>query len=231
MQDVEKGVASPPQDISTINLDEQLLVDSFGVWERHANETWKVRVINNFKANHVNDFAWIPSKIQYNNFEEILQAASILKEGQQEGLMLGKADFRSAFKTLPTQEDQRWLNWGLVYNPGLGKHQITRLQSQTFGSLGAVMAWYRTAMVLQHTLQQEFGVSTFVYVDDCFWVTRCQETDGGPDAKWQLGVFEFVVTHLLGWSLDPDKSKVGQKLTLLGLDVGLGAEKSSWTLN
>ena len=75
MQDVEKGVASPPQDIDTINLDEHLLVDSFGVGERHANETWMVRVINNFKANHVNDFAWIPSKIQYNNFEEVLQAA------------------------------------------------------------------------------------------------------------------------------------------------------------
>ena len=93
------------------------------------------------------------------------------------------------------------------------------------------MAWYRTAMVPQHILQQEFGVTTFVYVDDCFWVKRCQETDGGPDAKWQLGVFEFVVTHLLGWSLDPDKSKVGQKLTLPGLDVDLGSENSSWTLN
>ena len=72
IQDVDKGVASPPQDIDSINLDEHLLVDSFGVWERHANEKWKVRVINNFKANHVNDFAWVPSKIHYNSFAEVL---------------------------------------------------------------------------------------------------------------------------------------------------------------
>ena len=231
MQDVNKGVASPPVDIDAINLDENLLVDSFGVWERHANERWKVRVINNFKANQVNDFAWIPSKIHYNSFAEVLQAASILKEEFTGSLMLGKADFRSAFKTLPTQEEQRWLNWGLVFNPQVQKLQVTRLQSHTFGSLGAVMAWYRTAQLIQHVLSSEFGVSTFVYVDDCYWVTRSHESQGGPDAKWQLGVFEYVVTHLLGWQLDPDKSSVGQKVTLLGLDVDLGHERSSWTLN
>ena len=211
-QDIARGVAGPPQELSTINLEEQLLVDSFGVWERHANEAWKVRVINNFRANHVNDYAWIPSKIKYNSFAEILEAARILKSGHKGGLLLGKADFKSAFKTLPTHEEHRWMNWGLVYNPELQRHQVTPLYSQTFGSLGAVMAWYRTAMLLQHILQEEFSLTTFIYVDDCFWATRQTEAAGGPDARWQLGVFEYIVTRLLGWGSTPTKARWGRNL-------------------
>ena len=230
-QDISRGFVGQPQEISSVDLETQLLVDSFGVWEKHANEAWKVRVINNYKANHVNDFAWFPCRIRYNSFAELMEAAQVMKQGHTDGLLLGKADFRSAFKTLPTSLDQSWMNWGLVYNPEMERHQVVPLFTQTFGSLGAVMAWFRTAMLLQHVLENEFGLTTFVYVDDCFWVTRNLQEAGGPDAHWQLRTFEYIVTHLLGWGLDPEKSRVGQEITVLGLQIDMGPSISSWTLS
>ena len=86
-------------------------------------------------------------------------------------------------------------------------------------------------MLLQHTLQEEFSLTTFIYVDDCFWATRQLEAADGPDARWKLGVFECIVTRLLGWGLDPDKSQVGQELTLLGLQINMGPLVSDWNLS
>ena len=48
---------------------------------------------------------------------------------------------------------------------------------------------------------------------------------------WVQNVFEYVVTYLLGWALDADKSKVGQSLTILGLQVTMGAQESAWVLD
>ena len=78
-QDMSRGYIGELRALSTLDLSQVLLVDSFGVWERHAAPQCKVRVINNFKANKVNSFAWVPSKIEYDNFEEMVEATRVLK--------------------------------------------------------------------------------------------------------------------------------------------------------
>ena len=61
----------------------------------------------------VNDYAWLPSKLQYDDFDQLQHAARIIKLDWDKELHLGKADFKSAFKTLPPSEDQKWLCWSL----------------------------------------------------------------------------------------------------------------------
>ena len=229
-QDVDKGYVGEPQELSSVNLSEILLVDSFGIWERHAGSEWKTRVINNYRSNHVNSYSWVPSRIKYDDFTELMEAAKVLKNQVCGNLLLGKSDFKSAFKTLPIDSNQAWLSWCLVYNPVLQRHQVAPLKSQSFGSVGAVMAWYRTAMVIQTILQSLFFVTVFVYVDDCFWVTP-QFSGDGPHAGWIALTFQYVVEELLGWKLDPSKSAVGEIITLLGLRVKMGAEASEWQLS
>ena len=135
-RDVERGYASTPVELDSIDMEKVLLVDSFPVREHHANSQPKVRVINNYRQNQVNSYAWIPSRLRYNGFSELLHAARTIKQDWSEELEIGKADFQSAFKTVPVAEAQDWLCWALVCNPEVGRHQVAKLNTQTFGSLG-----------------------------------------------------------------------------------------------
>ena len=110
-KDIAKGYAGKPVKVSDIDLQCNLLVDTFGIYERHAGQDWKIRLINNFRRNAVNDYAWLPSKMQYDNFDQLLHAARVIKNNWAHELHLGKADFKSAFKTLPPSADQEWLCW------------------------------------------------------------------------------------------------------------------------
>ena len=179
----------------------------------------------------MNDYAWLPSKMRYNDFSELRAASTVLKSHWPGGLQLGKSDFKSAFKTLPPSQEQRWLCYSLVFNPALQRHQVVPLYSQAFGSLGAVVAWYRTAMAVQHIMTNIFRLPVMIYVDDCFWLAPSFNRPEQPSAQWIQCVFEYVTQHLLGWSLDPDKSQVGDKLTILGLEIEFGPNDSRWALN
>ena len=212
-------------------MEQILLVDSFGVWEKHAGGSLKVRVINNFRSNKVNSFAWLPSNIKYDKLTELMEAMRVLKQYGRGKPSLGKSDFKSAFKTLSASAEQSWLSWCLIFNPEVGRHQVAPLRSQTFGSLGAVMAWYRTAMLLQHVLQQLFRVTTFIYVDDYFWACPDAEPGEGPNADWQACVFQYAVEELLGWKLNPGKTELGHTVTLLGLRVNILEDAAEWQLS
>ena len=101
LKDVQNGHSSPAVEIDALDLSQVLLVDTFPIQEQHAGMAPKIRVINNFKSNSVNEFAWTQNRLRYNTFEELKQASMVLKEGWEDELMMGKADFKSAFKTLP----------------------------------------------------------------------------------------------------------------------------------
>ena len=103
---------------------------------------------------------------------------------------------------------------------------------QAFGSVGAVVAWFRTTAMIQAILEEVFKVVVLAYVDDCFWIAMESSDDPElPTAEWLQGIFRAVVSDLLGWALDESKCEVGKELTLLGLKVGLHADSSSWCLD
>ena len=134
-----------PMELGDLDLTANLLTDTFGVWECCSTDAFKVRVIDNYKSNGANDYAWMPKRLQYCGFGELRETLAILHERWAGDLQLGKLDFQSAVKTLPAAEDQSWLCWALVFNCELSRSQVVPVQYQSFGSLGAVMALRRAA--------------------------------------------------------------------------------------
>ena len=94
-----------------------------------------------------------------------------------------------------------------------------------------MVAWFRASKLLQVRMERLFGLIIFCYVDDCFWTAPKFDTQNSPGVKWIAQVFEYVVTYLLGWKLDPEKSCTGELVALLGLEVSLQAEASYWKLS
>ena len=88
-KDMANGYAGTPIPVQELDLEKNLLVDTFGIYEKHAGWDWKVRLINDFRRNTVNKFAWLPSKMRYDGFAQLSHAARVLKETWPEGLTLG----------------------------------------------------------------------------------------------------------------------------------------------
>lgn len=113
----------------------------------------------------------MPQKCRYDTFAHVLAALTIFSSIPSgcSSLCIGKSDFKSAFKTLAPAREQACLSWEILFNPKLGRHQVLPLWSHVFGSVGAVVAWFRTARFIQHVLESLFRLVTFWYVDDVFW--------------------------------------------------------------
>ena len=105
------------------------------------------------------------------------------------------------------------------------------LFTQAFGSLGGVVAWYRTAKVIQTLLLDLFGIVVFCYVDDFFFVIPESPAGTTDSAKFVLNMFQRIVTGLLGWDLDPEKEDYGDELLLLGVHIAMEDSSSMWRFN
>lgn len=185
-KDLEMKRISSPIEVDRIDLGKVLLVDTFGVWEKHGEAMdWKLRLINDFKSNKVNSFTVIQEKVRYDGFEHLQDSAELFHRLSGCRLVMGKADFKSAFKTLPTAEDQKWMTYALVFNPEAGRLQVVQLHSQAFGSIGAVVAWNRTAKLAQMVMQDLFCIPIFAYVDDFFYILpEFVTVDGIKSEEW-----------------------------------------------
>ena len=134
--------------------------------------------------------------MRYNSFTELKEASQIIKGNWKGPMTLGKADFKSAFKTLPPQEDQRWMCWSLVFNPATRRHQVVPLYSQAFGSLGAVVAWFHAALAVQFIMTVVFGLPIMLHVDDCFWIAPSFEGQNMPTAGWIQCVCSITLSNI-----------------------------------
>ena len=143
-KDIAEGRAGAPISLHEVDLSEVLLVDSFGIWEQHGDaSTKKARTIRNFRANLVNNCALMTQKMVYDGFPQLLAALAIMA-GELQGLavpnsiVLGKTDFKSAFKTLPFPSNQSWMCWALVFQPMMSDWVVVPLWSHVFGNVGGV---------------------------------------------------------------------------------------------
>ena len=95
MKEQTKGQAGEPIDLEDFPLQEALLVDTFGIWERHgAADKDTLRIINDFKANQANEFAYMPEKLAYNGFGEAKETCTQYRKRCDRQLRMGKADFK-----------------------------------------------------------------------------------------------------------------------------------------
>ena len=121
--------------------------------------------------------------------------------------------------------------YSLVWNPDLQRLQVVQLLTQAFGSVGAVVAWYRTAKVIQAIMLQIFEIPVFCYLDDFFFVIPEAPHQDHDSAEFVIKVFKFVVTELLGWELDCQKEEIGSELLLLGINISMDDDVSRWRFN
>ena len=78
-RDISLGSAGEPVELTQVDLSSVLLVDMFGIWELHGNATERtVRAIHNFKANFVNEHAWLPHRLKYDHFAQLDAALRVL---------------------------------------------------------------------------------------------------------------------------------------------------------
>jgi hypothetical protein len=121
-----------------------------------------------------------------------------------------KTDFKSAFKTLGVSKAQGWLQYLVLKHPELGRPVVVKAFTQTFGSIGAGAAWWRVAQAIKAILRRKYKLAAFIYVDDVFILV--------PDALSQeaLALVKLIITDMLGWGLDEDKSSAGKSTVVLG---------------
>ena len=115
------------------------------------------------------------------------------------------------------------LCWSLIFDPFQEELVVVPIQSQAFGSLGAVVASFQIVKLIQVIMENLFQLVILCYVDDFFWATPKFPKSGAPDTDW--------VTELLGWQLGPEKSFTGVGITLLGLEVSMQSNASCWQLS
>ncbi|CAK0857956.1 unnamed protein product, partial [Prorocentrum cordatum] len=138
-QDVDEGRAGPPVPLDRVDLNNVLLVDTFGIWGQHGDAASpKVRSIRNSRTNGVNEYAFMPQKLRHDDLHQMVAALRLLSEGHGDAApAMGKADFKSAFKTLPPDSQHEWPCWALVSQPDTGAWMAAPLWTHVFGNLGS----------------------------------------------------------------------------------------------
>ncbi|CAK0825839.1 unnamed protein product [Prorocentrum cordatum] len=176
----------------------------------------------------------MPQTFRYDTHDHMFESLQHLAEVSREaGLELdacmGKTDFRSAL--LPPAQEHLWMCWSLLFNPEAERYQAAALFSYTFGNLGTVAGWFRTAGALQQIVTTIFLLAVFFYVDDVFWAaTRVILPNGRHQAQWIAEVFNEVVCAMFSWELDPGKSAVPPQIPLLGFEVAVQSWTAHWRL-
>ena len=95
VSETSKGRVGEPIDLDKFDLSSALSVDTFGIWERRGGAVEdSLRIINNFKANRVNEFAYMPEKLSYDGFAELHQTCQEFRRRCTRKLRIGKTDFR-----------------------------------------------------------------------------------------------------------------------------------------
>ena len=70
-----------------------------------------------------------------------------------------------------------------MFGPVSAEFVVIPIQSQAFGSLGAVVAWFRTVKLIQCIMENLFQLVILCYVDDCFWFTPRYTEQNAPNAE------------------------------------------------
>ena len=168
-QEVVEGKVGPPMTLDELDFSQVLLAERFGLegwWSGAA----KVRVIDNFRKNWVNDHSSLWERI-WNDTQDDLTAAVHGLQGDgriPRQVLIGKEDFVSAYKTVCPAAEHHWLMWALVFDTDIGEWKASEPGTQPFGALGGVYAWWRCGQAIRSIIVRLFWLVLFFYVDDVF---------------------------------------------------------------
>ena len=172
----------------------------FGVRQLTSTGVEKLRVIDDFAENEVNDSVTISARIRMSSLLGLRALARRFHAAwPTEQLLLLKADFKSAYRCVPIRGDHLVFARLLLVDPSDGSLHVAHQWAMPFGAIGAVYAWDRLGSVVTQILARLFWLPMLRYVDDLFTVVPATL---GPAA---FDLLHHVVATL-GLVLDPAKS-------------------------
>ena len=161
------GIVGALRQTHELDLSKVLLVRRFGVETWSSQQGRKVRNIDDFAANEVNEYA-VSYEASRHDREDVLSATinRLQKElaGRQmcEGVEVGLEDFVGAYKTLAPDSSQTWMMMCLVWDTDEGVWRAGEMYTLPFGAVGSVLAWYRVSAAHKAILRRLFEVSSII---------------------------------------------------------------------
>ena len=186
----------------------------FGVRQATSTGKVKLRVIDDFAENAVNDATGVSARIRMASTAGLRALARRLhKRDPGAPLLLLKADFKSAYRCAPISGPHLPFARLLLVRPDDAALFTATQWAMPFGAVGAVYAWDRIGSAVTQILARLFWLPLLRYVDDLFTVVP---SDLAADAFRVL----HEVVGLLGLTLDPAKSPPASlSSSILGISV------------
>ena len=227
LDEVAKGRMSEPVrwDLADKSL---LICRRFGVWQVTSSGGRKLRVIDDFAENRVNDASSVRRRIRMGSLLDLRGCARRLRAAfPGRSLRLIKADFKSAYRAVPVAPEDLVFARVLLVNPDDGALYVSVQYAMPFGAVGAVYARDGLAECVAVILARLFHIPVIRYVDDLFLVVP-EGLEGIIHSALHLCV------ALLGLTLDPVKSPLpdvqaiilGVKVTCLSDSLEFEVEES-----
>ena len=186
----------------------------FGVRQASSTGRVKLRVIDDFAENGVNDATAVTARIRMSTLVGLRAVARRLyRRDPSTPLLLLKADFKAAYRCAPIALEHLAFARLLIAHPVDGSLWVADQWAMPFGAIGAVYAWDRIGSAVTQILARLFWLPLLRYVDDLFMVIPADLADGAYSALHEC-------VSLLGLVLDPGKSpRAAPEAVVLGVSI------------
>ena len=192
-----------PEDVSHLSLTRRIPV------REERSKGWRTRIVDHETESMINAAAVPCDKIRHNTLDDL--ASMTLAYFQQDcKVLLWKRDISKAFRRVPIRVAHLVFAWTVWLHDSC--LMVAQHKGMPFGTVSAVYAWHRVGFMLCSILQALFLCPAARYVDDFFGASRL-------GVRWHAGRILTVVSKLLGFPVDDDKSAENDILLIV-----LGAE-------
>ena len=157
--------------------------------------------------------AMVPcDKIQHDTLDDLSEIVlSFFQRNIQ--VWLWKRDISKAFRRIPVRVEHHCFAWTVWIHEGC--LLVAQHKGMPFGTVSAVYAWYRVGFMLCRILRALFMCPSARYVDNFFGASRAS-------VQWNAGRILTVISSLLGFPVDDDKSAESDiRLIVLGAVCGI----------
>ena len=179
----------------------------------------KMRIIDDFHESMLNDACSVHRRIRMGRIADLLLALAVLHLAwPSEPLVIGKSDFRGAYRNCPIFPGHLEFA-GLAFLDILGNPWRAHQWAMPFGAVSSVYAWDRLGAAMAQIIRSVLHLGTSRYVDDLFW----------PDFETIALETSHMVVRLMwlcGLILDVEKTPdPASPMDILGVSIELSIIK------
>ena len=171
----------------------------FPVRQLSSKGKMKLRSIDDFLFSRTNDMCQVGAKIRMGKIDDLVLSAKRMTKSGKTDLVIGKSDFRAAYRACPILPEHRRYSRTCVFDPDNDRFYETYQRAMPFGAVGAVYAWDRVGQMAQFVICAVLGLPVHRYVDDLFFVLPRHDAQSVVDQMVRL-------VSLLGLCLEEEKT-------------------------